>query len=101
MEIWRAEIFLLDPTVEEMETFVEYLENKRWAHGIVSYNNPGYKGDHFPRIHNTYGQKWGGRAHIDTGYTGEFGSVHLMLGRYAAPFFIEFIRNLRNEKVEE
>lgn len=99
MEIWLVEIYELHPTDEEMEAFVSYLNTNNLTYGIVAGSEREYYGDQRPRIHNTYGQKWGGRAHIDMGFNGKHGgSVHLMLGRHDAPFFINFIKEMRKEK---
>jgi hypothetical protein len=93
MEEWLSEIFLLNPTDDEMQSFVKYMEGKNWAYGVVSYNS--YNGDQTPRIHDTYGQKWGGRCHIDMGFSCDDYSAHIMLGRHDAPLFIDYIKDLR------
>ena len=47
------------------------------------------KDDYFARIHDTWGEKKGGRVHIDMGAEG----WHLMLDRGNARKFIEFVKN--------
>ena len=88
------EIVRLDPKPEEI---VEYGKNA--AHGVVtSANGLDYFG---PRLHNTWGEKSGGRVHIDLGSNG----VHLMLDKHFCWDFIKFIQQRRaksmdNKKIE-
>jgi hypothetical protein len=96
MSDWLSQIYCLHPTTDELASFCNYMEDKNWAHGVVSYNTPNYTGDQSPRIHDTYGQKMGGRCHIDMGFIDKFdNSVHIMLGRHDAPIFIKYIRESR------
>ena len=78
------EIKALDPTGDEIEKFAE-----KAGYGIVtSTENENYFG---PRLHNTWGVKFGGRVHIDIGCCG----YHLMLDKKAVWEFIEFIKSER------
>jgi hypothetical protein len=91
----------LDPTPDEIQSYADWKEENRQEYGTVTYSEY-YGGDYyFLRFHDTYRVKWGGRCHIDLGYVDEkarYGDVavtHLMLDRWAAPEFIEFIQNRR------
>jgi len=78
------EIRKLDPTCEEI---VEYA--KGGGYGIITYTNSDY---YFgPRLHDTWGIKFGGSVHIDIGC----GGYHLMLDKYSAWEFVEFIKGKR------
>jgi len=90
---WRAikklkkacvEIERLSPTCEEIE---EYAENAVYG-TVTSARSEDYFGS---RLHNTWGVKEGGRVHIDIGCCGH----HLMLDKYSAEGFIQFIKNKR------
>lgn len=78
------EIELLDPSCEEIE---EYGENAGYGVVTVTENKDYF----FPHLHDTWGEKYGGRVHIDIGC----GGYHLMLDKYSAEDFIEFIKNKR------
>ena len=81
-----AEIIGLTPTCEEIEAYGE-----KGYYGAVKYT--GLSGYHKPKIHNTWGVKYGGRVHIDIGC----GGYHLMLDRGFAFDFIEFIKECRRK----
>jgi len=74
----------LNPTSDEIE---EYGENV--GYGAVTYTrNTGY---YPPRLHDTWGLKQEGRVHIDI----RSGGTHLMLDRFSAWDFINFIIDRR------
>jgi hypothetical protein len=90
----------LMPTNEEIDAFAELNKNN---YGVVTYSKH-EGGDHyFLRYHDTWGKKSGGRKHIDVGYVDEKyidqwnvpDTTHLMLDKYSAPEFVEFIRKMR------
>ncbi|MDP2218069.1 MAG: hypothetical protein Q8J68_12375 [Methanolobus sp.] len=93
MEQWLCEILVMDISDEEMEKFVRHVQFDNMWHGVVSCNSNPNRYYGLPSIHDTYGMKWGGRMHIDMGYPG----VHIMLGRHAAPYFINYIKELRKQ----
>lgn len=80
------EIEALDPTSEEIE---EYAQDAGYGVATVSKTDE-YFG---PSIHDTWGQKSGGRVHIDIGS----GGWHLMLDRFSAFDFIAFIKEKRKK----
>jgi hypothetical protein len=82
-----TEITELKPTCEEIEAYGE-----NGYYGAVTYT--GSAGYHKPKIHNTWGEKRGGRVHIDMGC----GGYHLMLDRSFAKDFIDFIKERRQNK---
>ena len=78
------EINKLNPTAEEIEEFGTMV-----GHGTATITP---STAYFPpKLHNTWGKKSGGRVHIDIGS----GGYHLMLDKYAASGFIEFIKEKR------
>ena len=78
------EIKNLDPTCEEIEEY-----GKNAGYGVVtSAKSENYFG---PRLHNSWGDKQGGRVHIDIGCCG----YHLMLDKNHANDFISFIKGKR------
>jgi len=79
------EIKSLDPTTEEI---VEYAE-KEAGWGVVTYT--GSENYYRPHLHDTWGIKYQGRVHIDIGA----GGYHLMLDKYSAFDFIDFIKSKR------
>ncbi len=78
------EIKCLNPTCEEINQYAETV-----GYGTLTYSNN--KNYFPPSLHNTWCVKSGGRVHIDIGCCGN----HLMLDKYAAPDFIEFIKKKR------
>ena len=80
-----AKIKQLRPTCDEILAYAEHA-----GHGIVTFT--GAKRYFPPRLHNTWGMKWGGRVHIGLGCCG----CHLMLDKHYAPRFIEFIEKARS-----
>ena len=78
------EIRELSPSCEEI---VEYAQGG--GYGTVTYtSSDNYFG---PRLHDTWGVKFGGRVHIDIGCIG----YHLMLDKRTAWGFVEFIKRKR------
>jgi hypothetical protein len=90
IEKYFNEIEELNPTPAEIEAFGD--EKFEEMYGAISITNAiGY---FRPKIHNTWRLKFGGRVHIDIGS----GGYHIMLAKWAAPYFIEFIKKHRNEE---
>lgn len=84
------EILFLGVTEDEIHSFVRSLKN---PYGIVTCGDR--RTDfRLPFIHETWRVKWGGRTHIDMGCK----CYHLMLDRYSAPAFINFIKDYRKNK---
>jgi len=78
------EIELIDPTCEEI---IEYAKNADYGTVTITNNE-----DYFPpSLHNTWGNKSGGKVHIDIGCDG----YHLMLDQHHSKKFIDFIKNKR------
>lgn len=77
----------LDPTCDEI---IEYGKSEHYGAASFNERNGGYWK---PQLHNTWGEKRGGRVHIDIGC----GGWHLMLDRYWAPDFIAWIREKRQQ----
>jgi len=89
LESALEEIRELDPTCDEIVEFA-----KDTGYGEVTITKSEY---YFgPRLHNTWGEKQGGRVHIDIGCCG----YHLMLDKHTAPAFIEFIRHNRKSDIK-
>ena len=80
------EIRQLEPTCDEIEEFGEMA-----GYGMVTYTNA--RRYFPPMLHDTWGVKRGGRVHIDIGCNG----THLMLDKYAAFGFIDFIKEKRKK----
>jgi hypothetical protein len=74
----------LEPGCDEI---VEYAKDAGYG-TVTSAKSENYFG---PRLHNTWGEKAGGRVHIDIGCCG----YHLMLDQISAKGFVEFIKNKR------
>ena len=74
----------LEPTPEEIQEY-----GKDIGYGVVTYT----QNMHYfpPKLHDTWGIKRGGRIHIDIGSDG----VHLMLDKFSAWDFIDFIKDKR------
>lgn len=77
----------LEPTPEEI---AEYAEQEAGYGVVTAARQQGYFG---PRLHDTWGIKRGGRVHIDIVSLG----YHLMLNKYYAWNFIDFIRDKRKK----
>lgn len=88
MQGYLEEILCLLPTFEEVDAFVLSLRGRDY--GIVTAGD-GRIDYRLPFIHETWRKKWNGRTHIDFGN----GEYHLMLDKFSAPEFIEFIRQCR------
>ncbi|MCK4482550.1 hypothetical protein KAU55_04950 [Candidatus Bathyarchaeota archaeon] len=94
------ELVKLRPTPEEIQ---EYANLKEDGYGVVTYSKSKGGDYYFLRLHNTSRKKFGGRIHIDIGYVdekyvGEWNvpdTTHLMLDKYDAPDFVEFVKNKR------
>ena len=80
------EIQKLNPTPAEIE---KYAEDGGGGYGTVTVTDS--TGYFPPKLHNTWGKKWGGRVHIDMGS----GGYHLMLDKHAANNFIEYLKDSR------
>lgn len=83
------DILKLSVTEKEIHAFVKSLRN---THGIVT-GGDGRIDYRLPFIHETWRKKWGGRTHIDMGCK----CYHLMLDKFSAPLFIDFIKSYRDE----
>lgn len=79
----------LTPTHEEIE---EYGRNA--GYGVVTSTSSSKY--YPPRLHDTWGKKMGGRVHIDIGS----GWTHLMLNKWFARDFIDFIERKRKYHVD-
>ncbi len=78
------EIQRLNPIREEIEEY-----GKDAGYGEVTYTiDMRY---HAPRLHDTWGLKYGGRVHIDIGS----GGTHLMLDKDSVRDFIQFLETKR------
>ena len=86
------EIEALNPTSEEIKEYAEDAIAENADYGLVSIT----RAEHYfrPRLHDTWGQKQGGRVHIDIGSS----CYHLMLNKHSAPGFVEFIKNKRKNQ---
>ena len=80
------EIKGLKPTPEEIE---KYAEDGGGGYGTVTVTDS--TGYFPPKLHNTWGEKSGGRVHIDIGS----GGYHLMLDKHGANNFIEYLKENR------
>lgn len=95
----------LNPTPEEIQSYADWKEKNKQDYGTVTYSEY-HGGDYyFLRFHDTYRVKWGGRCHIDLGYVdpesakkGYVAVTHLMLDKWAAPEFVDFVQNKRHER---
>jgi hypothetical protein len=94
----------LKPTPDEIKSYADWKEENKQHYGTVTYSEY-HGGDYyFLRFHDTYRVKWGGRCHIDLGYVNPeyakkngYGSVtHLMLDKWAAPEFVDFVLKKRS-----
>jgi len=84
-----SEIIELDPSTDDIEGF-----GRLDIYGTVTQSK---SKDYFPpRVHDTWGEKSGGRVHIDLGWNG----YHLMLDRTYARVFIEFIQERRKSEAQ-
>jgi hypothetical protein len=88
MEEHLDEMLHLLPTFEEVDAFVRSIGGN--CHGIVVAGD-GRRDYRLPFIHETWRKKWDGRTHIDFGN----GEYHLMLDKFSAPQFIEFVKRYR------
>ena len=85
VEGYLQKIKALSPSGEEIEAFPAPYGARTWSKSL----------DYFePQLHNTWGEKRGGRVHIDLGWNG----VHLMLTQKTAPLFIAFIEEQRAKR---
>jgi|GEM_PF-997860 hypothetical protein len=97
------ELANLKPTPEEIEEFAKFKEDANEAYGVVTYSKSHGGDRYFFRWHDTWEQKSGGRAHIDIGYVDEKyvhrrdvpDTTHLMLDKYSAWEFVDFIKTRR------
>jgi len=101
-----CEVSALKPTPEEIQAYADLLTKENRDYGTVTYSKSKGGDYYFLRLHDTWrGEfaKFGGRVHIDLGYVDpEYvdkwnipDTTHLMLDKYTAPEFIEFIRKRR------
>jgi len=98
MDAWKVrarvqevleEIIALDPTPQEIEEFAEDA-----PYGVATVSD---RDEYFgPWLHDTWGEKRGGRVHIDIGSGGD----HLMLDKHSAPDFVAFIKNKRKKVLD-
>ena len=80
-----AQIETLDPACEEIVGYAKVA-----PYGAVTRSrSQQYFG---PTLHDTWGVKRGGRVHIDLGC----GGYHLMLDKYSAWDFVEFVKEERS-----
>jgi len=94
------EIQRLQPTREEIQAYADLHEDD---YGVVICSKSKGGAGYFIRLHDTWKKKFGGRVHIDVGYVDEKyvdepnvpDTTHLMLDRYYAVDFIEFIKRRR------
>lgn len=80
------EISSMEPTCEEI---VEYAKSRQSHYGVVTVTDS----EHYfsPRLHDTWGEKRGGRVHIDMGCS----NYHLMLDKDYSLDFIDFVKRRR------
>lgn len=91
----------LEPTLQEIR---EYADKMKGVYGVVTYSKSKGGDYYFLRLHDTWRQKRGGRVHIDVGYVDEkyadqwniLDTTHLMLDKYTAPDFVDFIKERRS-----
>lgn len=73
-----------------MRKWIAFHDSLTDTYGIVTVGD-GCIDYRLPFIHETWRKKWGGRTHIDMGN----GDIHLMLDKFSAPEFIEFVKEYR------
>lgn len=95
------ELKKLHPTPEEIQAYADFLERGHWAYGVVTSSKSRGGAGYFLDLHDTWKEKFGGRAHIDIGFTEEESernvpdTLHLMLDKDHASDFISFIKKRR------
>jgi hypothetical protein len=98
-----SELEKLQPTTDEIAEYAKLIEG---VHGVVTYSKHKRGQDYgiFLRYHDTWQKKFGGRIHIDVGYTDEdedaepeTAVTHLMLDKDYAVDFLEFIKKRRRQ----
>jgi len=95
----------LNPTIREIR---EYADLHQKDYGVVTCSKSRGGAGFFLDLHDTWKKKFGGRIHIDVGYVDEEFSdqrdvpdtTHLMLDKYYAVDFVEFITSKRRNLKE-
>ena len=94
------ELTKLKPTEKEIEAYADKMES---VYGVVTCSKSRGGSGYFIDLHDTWKVKFGGRVHIDVGYVDEKyrdepnvpDTIHLMLDKYHAQDFIDFVKKMR------
>jgi hypothetical protein len=97
--IWKYydEMFLLKPTPEEMDAFIEHYQSPYGVVTLSTYDKKRGGNSYFMSVHDNHGGHK--HYHIDLGYVNfdyKYNNViHLMLDKIWAESFIDFIKEHR------